>query len=64
MLSPDGCCKTFDASANGYVRGEGSGIVILKRLSDALRDKDNILALIKGLPSIRMGAAMDSLPPT
>ena len=47
MLSPDGHCKTFDASANGYVRGEGCGIVILKRLSDAIRDSDNIVAVIK-----------------
>ncbi|GAB4196039.1 MAG: hypothetical protein Fur006_43060 [Coleofasciculaceae cyanobacterium] len=48
MLAPDGRCKTFDAKANGYVRGEGCGIVVLKRLSDALRDNDTILALIKG----------------
>ncbi|WMP19415.1 aminotransferase class I/II-fold pyridoxal phosphate-dependent enzyme [Thiothrix lacustris] len=48
MLSPDGRCKTFDASANGYVRGEGCGILILKRLSDAVADGDNVLAIIRG----------------
>ncbi len=48
MMASDGRCKTFDASADGYVRGEGCGVVILKRLSDAQRDEDNILAVIKG----------------
>ena len=48
MLSSDGRCKTFDSSANGYVRGEGCGIIVLKRLSDAVANGDNILALIRG----------------
>ncbi|MEQ9237392.1 MAG: thioester reductase domain-containing protein [Coleofasciculus sp. E2-BRE-01] len=48
MMAADGRCKTFDASADGYVRGEGCGVVVLKRLSDALGDEDNILAVIKG----------------
>ncbi len=48
MMASDGRCKTFDAAADGYVRGEGCGVIVLKRLSDALADGDNILALIRG----------------
>jgi acyl transferase domain-containing protein/acyl-CoA synthetase (AMP-forming)/AMP-acid ligase II/NADPH:quinone reductase-like Zn-dependent oxidoreductase/acyl carrier protein len=48
MLAPDGRCKTFDAGADGYVRGEGCGMVLLKPLSAALRDGDTVLATILG----------------
>ena len=57
MLAPDGRCKTFDASANGYVRGEGCGVVVLKRLSDARRDGDAILALLRGSAVNQDGAS-------
>lgn len=48
MMAADGRCKTFDAAADGYVRGEGCGVVVLKRLSDAARDGNRILALVRG----------------
>lgn len=48
ILSKDGVCRPFDSEANGTVGGSGVGVVILKRLSDAKRDKDNILSVIKG----------------
>ncbi|WP_434629658.1 beta-ketoacyl synthase N-terminal-like domain-containing protein [Chromobacterium sp. CV08] len=48
MLAADGRCKTFDAAADGYGRGEGCGVVVLKRLSDARRDGDRVLATLLG----------------
>ena len=56
-LSPDGLCKTFDSSANGYVRGEGCGIVVLKRLAEALADGDRIQAVIRGSAVNQDGAS-------
>jgi acyl transferase domain-containing protein len=48
MMSPDGRCKTFDATADGYVRGEGGVALVLKRLDEAQRDGDRVLAIIRG----------------
>lgn len=48
MLSTDGRCKTFDNGANGFVPGEGAGVLVLKKLSDAIRDHDNIYGIING----------------
>jgi acyl transferase domain-containing protein/SAM-dependent methyltransferase len=48
MMAPDGRCKTFDARADGFVRAEGCGVVVLKRLTDALADGDTVLAVVRG----------------
>jgi acyl transferase domain-containing protein/SAM-dependent methyltransferase/acyl carrier protein len=48
MLAPDGRCKTFAASADGFARGEGCGVLVLKRLDDAQADGDRVLAVIRG----------------
>lgn len=57
MMAPDGRCKTFDVNADGFVRGEGCALLVLKRLSDALADQDNILAVIHGSAVNQDGAS-------
>lgn len=61
--APDGKSKTFDQSANGYGRGEGAGIVVLKRLSDAQKDGDKILALVKGSGVFQDGRTVGMMAP-
>ena len=52
ILSPDGKCKTFDKTANGYVKGEGIGTILLKPLAQAEQDGDHIYGVIRGSASI------------
>ncbi|TYP74358.1 non-ribosomal peptide synthetase/type I polyketide synthase [Aquimarina intermedia] len=57
ILSQDGKCRPFDAESSGTIVGEGSGVVVLKRLKDALQDNDNIYAIIKGSATNNDGSA-------
>ncbi|EGN93845.1 hypothetical protein SERLA73DRAFT_163261 [Serpula lacrymans var. lacrymans S7.3] len=57
FLSPTGSCKTFDAAADGYSRGEGTGLFVLKRLSDAISEQDNIIGVIRGIEVNQSGMA-------
>lgn len=63
MICEDGRCKTFSEQANGYARGEGVGVVMLKRLADAQADKDNILGVIIGSAENHGGAATSLMAP-
>ena len=63
MLSADGKCHTFDASANGYARGEGCGAIVIKRLSDALDDGDSIYAVLKGSAVMQDGRSASLTAP-
>src|SRR6201999_2733608 len=64
VLSPDGWSKPFDASADGYGRGEGCGVVVLKRLSDAQTAGDRILEVIRGSAVNHGGAAGGLMAPS
>jgi acyl transferase domain-containing protein len=55
FMSPDGRCRPFDARANGWVRGEGCGVVVLKRLADALAAGDRVLAVVRGSAIVQDG---------
>src|SRR5204863_8857711 len=63
MLSLDGHCKAFGASANGYVRGEGVGMLVLKKLSDAEQDGDHIYGVIVGSAENHGGRASSLTAP-
>lgn len=64
MLSEDGQCFTFDHRANGFVPGEGVGVVVVKRLEDAIKDDDNIYAVVKGILTNQDGATNGILAPS
>ena len=55
MLSPDGRCYSFDERGNGYARGEGCGVLVLKLLSDAIQDGDTVRAIIRSTGSNQDG---------
>ena len=63
LLSRQGVCRTFDADADGFVRGEGCGMVVLKRLADAEADGDRIWAVIRGTAMNQNGAAAGATVP-
>jgi thioester reductase-like protein len=64
VLAPDGHCKTFDASADGFGRAEGCGVLVLKRYADAVRDGDKVHALIRGSAVVQEGASRSLGTPT
>ncbi len=63
MLSPDGRCKTFDKDADGYVPGDGVGVLLLQRLSDALREGSHIYGIIRGSAVNHVGNALSVTAP-
>lgn len=63
FLSPSGQCKSFDASADGYCRGEGCSLFVLKRLKDAIAENDNIIGVIRGIEVNQSGLALSITHP-
>ena len=63
MMSVDGRCHTFDAAANGYVQSEGCGVIVLKRLSDAQKDGDRILAVVRSTAANQDGRSAGMMAP-
>ncbi|WP_116672538.1 sulfolipid-1 biosynthesis phthioceranic/hydroxyphthioceranic acid synthase [Mycobacterium kubicae] len=64
MLSPTGRCHSFDAAADGFVSGEGCVVLLLKRLPDALRDDDRILAVVRGTAANQDGRTVNIAAPS
>ena len=64
MLSPTGVCHAFDVAADGFVPGEGSVVLLLKRLPDALRDGDRILAVVRGTAANQDGHTINIAVPS
>ena len=64
MLSPTGRCHAFDAAADGFVPGEGAVVLLLKRLPDALRDGDRILAVLRGTAANQDGRTVNIATPS
>lgn len=63
MTSPDGTCHTFDEAANGYCRGEGCGAIVLKKLSEAIKDCDGIYAIVRGSAVLQDGKSASLTAP-
>ena len=64
MLSPTGRCRAFDVAADGFVSAEGAVVVLLKRLPDALRDGDRVLAVVRGVASNQDGRTVNIATPS
>lgn len=63
-ITPEGCCRSFDDSANGYGRGEVAAVIVLKRMSLAIANGDNILAALKGSAVAQDGRTNGIMAPT